>query len=548
MVTASNESQLKKGFRTSTARVPVPDIFVNYRAADARFGAAATYELLSSRFGRHRLFLDNQTILPGTSYVSELNRTLESIRVLLVLIGPTWLAEDPDRPGQLLLERDQDWVRREIRRALERDVHVVPVLLDGTRLPAWNVLPQDISQLVRKQVAEIRHHHLGEDVKRLANHLATLIPGSTTAHHVPPTSPPQELPVPLGRFVGRRREMAQLDRSAGKATENAARIVVLCGAPGVGKTALATYWAHRMKDGFPDGQLYVNLRGFDHRAAVDPGQALHGFLTALGVPPKAIPGTRETRAALYRSKLAGRRVLILLDNADSASQVRPLLPGTPSCLVLVTSRAKIPSLTVRESAQHITLDLLPGPDAHQLLTERLSAERLLAEPGIATELLKWCAGLPIAICLIGALADQRPGPLSQVVHELGSKSNRLDALQLGDDDLDLRTIFAWSYRRLSPPARRLFLLLGAHPGPDISRNFCITLCQDMNARQALDELLRSNLTTEHIPGRIGLHALLRAYAAERAANDTGLQSSRTAYARTTLNSRAPIMKIRSQQA
>lgn len=489
------------------------DILINYRSVDARFGAAATYELLSARFGKERLFLDNQTIRPGTSYAAELYRALESIRVLLVLIGPGWLVEDPDQPGRLLIDRDDDWVRREIRRAVERDVHIVPVLLDGSALPNPALLPVDVQPLVLRQAVEIRHHHLGADVSRLADHLVTLITGPVPTR---PVVPPQQLPVPLTRFVGRGDEIAELHRSIGEKQEGTVGITVLSGAPGVGKTTLATYWAHLVKDRFPDGQLHIDLRGFDHRAAMDPAEVLHGFLIALGISPKAVPDTLDTRAALYRSTLATSRVLVVLDNALSTEQVRPLLPGTASCPVLVTSRTRLHGLAVREGAQHINLDLLTQQDARALLATRLKTERLAAEPHMATRLLEWCAGLPLALSTIGALVDQRPGPLSQVVRELGNERNRLDALGSDEEDLDLRTLFSWSYRRMSPPARQLFRLLGVHPGPDISRESCMALCEDTNPRRVLDELISSNLVTEHVAGRLLLHDLLRVYAAERA--------------------------------
>lgn len=494
------------------------DILINYRTVDARFGAAATYELLATRFGKDRLFLDNQSIQPGTSYVMELLRELESIRVLLVLIGPAWLVDDPDQPGRLLIERDDDWVRREIHRAVERGVHIVPVLLDGSTLPDSALLPLDVRPLVLHQAVEIRHHHLGADVNRLADHLATLItdlaPCATRT-----IAPPQQLPAPLTQLVGRTEEIAELYQSIGEMKEGPARITVLSGAPGVGKTALATYWAHVVKDRFPDGQLHVDLRGFDHRAALDPAEVLHSFLIALGIPPKAVPDTLDSRAALYRSTLATRRVLVVLDNAHSTEQVRPLLPGAPSCPVLMTSRTRLHGLAVREGARHITLGVLTGQDARLLLATRLRTDRLSAEPRMATRLLEWCAGLPLALCTIGALVDQRPGSLSQVVRELGNERNRLDALGSGEEDLDLRTLFSWSYRRMSPPARRLFRLLGVHPGPDISRESCMALCEDANPRRVLDELTCSSLATEHVTGRLLLHDLLRVYAAEQARVD-----------------------------
>jgi tetratricopeptide (TPR) repeat protein len=497
----------------------VSDVFVSYRSADARFGAAATYELLSNRFGRNRLFLDNQSIPAGVRYSAELDRALESMRVLLVLIGPAWLVADPDLPGRLLVERDHDWVRREIRRALERAIPIFPVLLDGTALPDAAVLPADIRPLIGHQAVEIHHQNLGTDVARLADRLAVLIPGTSPASGTQPVPSPRQLPARLARFVGRQGEITQLDRVLREATMGNAPIVVLSGTPGIGKTTLATHWAHRVTDEFPDGQLHVNLRGFDRAAAMDPGDALRGFLIALGVTPQAIPDALDARAAQYRSLLAARRVLVLLDNAGTAAQVRPLLPGAPHCLVMTTSRTILHGLTIREGAQHITLDLLTASDARLLFADRVDVSRLRAEPETANELVKWCAGLPLALCMVGALADLRRGPLSQVVHELVSERNCLDALELGDAELDLRTIFSWSYQRLSPAAQRLFRLLGIHPGPDISWNSCVALCPDVAARQVLNELICSNLIMEHRRGRLILHDLLRAYAREQADAD-----------------------------
>lgn len=487
----------------------VPDVMVNYRTADARFGAAATFELLALRFGKHRMFLDNQSIAPGASYVAELWQALESISVLLVMIGPEWL-DDPKTRGRRLIERDDDWVRREIRRAIERDIHIIPVLLDGCALPDPAVLPQDIRALVGHQAVAVHHDHLGEDVGRLADHLATLLSRVAVPH--PWFTPPKQLPARLTGFVGRERHLAQLDEVA----REAGAIAIVCGIPGVGKTALATHWAHRAVPRFSDGQLHVNLRGFDRATAANPGDVLRDFLTALGVPAKAVPDTVDARAALYRSLLADRRVLVLLDNVCEADQVRPLLPGGRSSFVVLTSRTRLPSLAVREGAQHIALEVLAEPEARVLLAERLKDGRLTAEPATAAELLGWCAGLPLALSMVGALADQRPGPLARIVGELAAERNRLDALDLGDEDLDLRSVFSWSYNRLSSAAQRLFRLLGTHPGPDIGRESCVSLGHEVHA---LNELVRSNLVSEYVPGRLSLHDLLRIYAAEQAHRD-----------------------------
>jgi tetratricopeptide (TPR) repeat protein len=493
----------------------VPDIFINYRTADARFGAAATYELLAARFGRHRVFLDNQSIPAGMPYAAELAHALEVMRVLLVFIGPTWLGDDNVTPGRSMLHCPGDWVRQEIRRALQRQVPIIPVLLDGTSLPDERLLPPDVQPLVRHQAMEVRHDLLGTDVGRLGDRLAALIPVQPGA-----TTPPHQLPTQLSAFVGRTAEIADLTGRLSEEDGDTPGVVVLCGTPGVGKTTLATTWAHRVRHLFPDGQLHVNMRGFDRRGALSPAEALHGFLTGLGTAPEVIPDNVDDRAALYRSIVAGRRILVLVDNVHSADQVRPLLPGTSSCFVLVTSRTQLPSLAVREGARHVPLDVLTDSEAHLLLSKRIGSDRVLAEPAVADEIVARCAGLPLALSIVAALTDQRPGPLARVVQELGQERTRLDELSLGDDDLDLRSVFSWSYQRLSPSARSLFHLIGIHPGPDISHESCLALACTGDARHAIAELARSSLLVEHVAGRYSLHDLLRIYAAERAEFDT----------------------------
>lgn len=493
----------------------MPEVMVSYRTVDARFGAAATFELLAAHLGRDRLFLDNQSIPPGAEYVSELTRALESISVLLVLIGPAWLAEDPGTPGRLLLDRENDWVRREVRRALEREVHVIPVLLDGTSLPDPARLPHDIRALVLRQAVEVRHHRLGEDVRGLVSHLDTLLTGGTAHPDRLVPAAPRQLPVPLSGFVGRARELGLLDQRLREMSADRASVVVLCGTAGVGKTTLTIRWAHRVAHAFPDGQLYVNLRGFDGRAPAEPGEILHDFLTAFGVPPSAIPDAVDARAALFRSVIADRRVLVVLDNANSAEQVRPLLPGSPTCFTLVTSRTRFQSLAVREGARHLELTVLTDDDARDLLTTRVGAERSTAEPDATEVLLTWCAGLPLALSMVSALAEQRPASLSATVRDLDNERDRLGALELGADDLDLRSVFSWSYNKLTPAGAHLFRLLGLHPGPDMSRESIISLCGAEDSRQALNELVRSYLLDERVPDRFSLHDLLRLYAADR---------------------------------
>ena len=224
----------------------------------------------------------------------------------------------------------------------------------------------------------------------------------------------------------------------------------MSGPPGIGKTALALYWAHQVKARFPDGQLHVDLRGFDRQAPADPGVVLQEFLQALGIGAAAVPVGLEAKAALFRSVIADRRVLIVADNARSADQVRPLLPGTPSCHVVVTSRDRLDSLAVREGAVGLALDALPPDEAMALLDRRVGTGRLDAEPGAAALLVESCAGLPLALTLTASRAATVPEQRLEVLaQELRSVDRRLDVIGLGEGDLDLRAVFAGSYGQLA---------------------------------------------------------------------------------------------------
>ncbi|MEU9338161.1 BTAD domain-containing putative transcriptional regulator [Streptomyces sp. NPDC048290] len=341
----------------------------------------------------------------------------------------------------------------------------------------------------------------------------------------PPPARPAQLPGDLLTFVGRRPELDKV-RALLPAPGSAPSTVVISaigGMAGVGKTALAVHWAHEIADRFPDGQLYLNLRGFDPSGAVvAPGEAIRTFLDALGVPPKQIPAELAAQAALYRTLLDRRRMLILLDNARDAEQVRPLLPGARGCLVIVTSRNRLTGLVVGEGAHPLTLEELTVEEAHDLLARRLGARRLAAEPEATAEIIARCARLPLALAIVAARAAAHPAfPLAAVAAELRDSHGSLDAFEAGDDDLttDVRAVFSWSYQALSAPAARLFRLLALHCGPELSAPAAIGLAglTPKEARRLLGELTRAHLLTEHFPGRYTLHDLLRVYAAERVA-------------------------------
>jgi DNA-binding SARP family transcriptional activator/Tfp pilus assembly protein PilF len=340
----------------------------------------------------------------------------------------------------------------------------------------------------------------------------------------PPRAVPAQLPHHIPDFTGRDAELRQLGalvhRGSGDA-ENFVVITVITGTAGVGKSALAVHWAHQVRDLFPDGQLYVNLRGFGPaESAMDPAEAIHGFLEAFAVPPDRIPLDLDARAALYRSMLADLRVLVVLDNARDVDQVRPLLPGSPGCVVVITSRNQLTSLVAVDSAHPLELDLLPAAEARRLLSRRLGRDRVASEPASVDEIIRACAGLPLALAVAAAnaVANSRL-PLSALAGELWKTHGRLDALDAGDDYTDVRAVFSWSYQALNAPAARLFRLLGLHAGPDIAMPAAASLAGVPlpQARQHLAGLVRANLLTEWAPGRFALHDLLREYAAELSA-------------------------------
>jgi tetratricopeptide (TPR) repeat protein len=335
---------------------------------------------------------------------------------------------------------------------------------------------------------------------------------------------PRQLPAPTRGFAGRETEIAELDgllSDAGK--PSAVLITAISGTGGIGKTALALEWAHRVAERFPDGQLYTNLRGFDPSGTVvEPGEAVRTFLEALGVERQQMPTTIDAQVGLYRSLLADRRILVVLDNARDVEPLRPLLPGAPGCLALVTSRSLLGGLVVTDGAVPLGLDLLSRDEAWTLLANRLGAPRLAAEPDAAEQIIAFCGRLPLALAVVAARAALRRGALLDVLaEELRDVRGRLDALQVGDRATDVRAVFSWSYRALGPEAARLFRLLGLHPGPDISVPAAASLsAQPESLVGALvADLLAAHMVTDAGSGRYSFHDLLRAYAAEVAASD-----------------------------
>jgi len=348
---------------------------------------------------------------------------------------------------------------------------------------------------------------------------------------------PRQLPAATRHFAGRAEALKTLAGLAGEATgdSTAAVIAVIDGTAGVGKTTLALHFAHQVADRFPDGQLYVNLRGFDPAGPpMPPAEAIRLLLDALSVPSARIPAGLEAQAGLYRSVLAGKRILVLLDNARDVDQVRPLLPASPGCLVLVTSRSQLTSLVAAEGAAPLTLDVLGESDAHELLARRLGAERVAGDLPAADELIQLCAGLPLALSIAAARSASQPAlSLAALSAELRGAGGRLDALDAGHAATNVRAVLSWSYQQLNASAGRLFRLLGLHAGPDISAAAAGRLAdlQSDEARRTLSELTRAHLLFEYTPGRFGSHDLLRAYAAELTQSQDSAEERRAAVGR-----------------
>ena len=336
------------------------------------------------------------------------------------------------------------------------------------------------------------------------------------------TGVPAQLPADVSGFTGRAAELGTLDHLIDQPGSTAMVILAVCGTAGVGKTALAVHWGHRVREQFSDGQLYLNLRGYDPDQPLSTSDALARFLATLGVAAHDIPVEEDARAARYRSELADRRMLVMLDNASSFGQLRALLPGTPSCVVVVTSRDNLAGLVVLHGAHRIDVEPLPPSDATTLL-HRLIGERVRRDPAAAEELARHCVRLPLPLRVAAELAVSRPEiPLSQLVRELADRQRRLRLLESGDDDrAAVRVVLSWSYRHLPADAARLFRRLGWYPAPHFDGYAAAALgTVDLDeADRLLGLLVRANLVDRGPRGRYGMHDLLRAYATELAGSE-----------------------------
>ncbi|MEV7996416.1 tetratricopeptide repeat protein [Streptomyces sp. NPDC086077] len=410
--------------------------------------------------------------------------------------------------------------RGELAKRLNVSASSLYAYLNGTTLPGTGVFDALLGALGVTGPEAGRLGTLRDEAEALRR--LRLTASRTTAPRTAAAPRPRQLPLNHPGFVGRDAELARLDGllpdPGGDPTPDPAPalVAVVEGTGGVGKTALALHWAHRVRDRFPDGQLHVDLRGFGHESTMEPAEALHGFLQALGVTPAAVPADPAVASALLRTVLAGRRVLLLLDNARSAEQVRPLLPSEPGSVAVVTSRNRLDGLVVREGALRIALDVLPRYAARALLERQMGGERLAREPRAADQLVDLCARLPLALSVAAARTATAPeGSIGALIAELRGTRAPLDLFSAQDADVDLRTVFRGSYALLPEPAARLFRLLGCHPGPETDVAACAALVGTPDPPTALlDALAAAHLVRRHTPGRYVLHDLLRLYAGE----------------------------------
>lgn len=407
---------------------------------------------------------------------------------------------------------------------------ILPVLLpghDNAEIPLF-LQPYSASFFAVTEFTARGAEKLLRVIHRRPAHAAPPVAGTPPELPVLPNTPavrkasayvPRQLPMAVRDFVGRAGTLAALDAAI---DPNAAGVVTVDGAAGAGKTTLTVYWAHTRQDRFPDGTLFVNLRGYGPSAPLEPACVLVSFLHALGVTEERMPAELDVLAGMYRSLIAGRRMVILLDNAASADQVRPLLPGTPGCVTVVTSRAILTGLVVAEAAHRIALDLFTPQEAGELVSEVVGADRIAAEPDAARELVRLCSRVPLAVRVAASrVATRRHVTLADVVDDIARPCARLDMLSGADDNTAVRAVLDWSYDRLSPRQALFYRRLGLHPVPEFGVPAAAALTGlDLNdAHRILEELADVHLLEPVGRTRYRFHDLLHVHAAECAETD-----------------------------
>ncbi len=352
---------------------------------------------------------------------------------------------------------------------------------------------------------------------REALYLAGAVTGptdkSTPAMTRPAAAP---LPADVAGFAGRRDALGRLTALLGEASAPTTVVISAnAGSTGVGKTALAVHWAHQVRDRFPDGQWYLDLRGAA-RPVMSPFTAVRTLLDALGVPAERVPTDPDAQVGLYRSMLSGRRMLLIFDNVGDADQVRPVLPGSRGCLAIVTSRSELSGLVALDGARPLRLNVLDQTEARELLALNLGPDRVARECDAADAVITLCGGMPLALAIAAARVQPARQPLTMVAADLRAEDRRLALLGRSDAARQVRSVVSWSHRTLGSAAARLFRYLALHAGPDISAAAAASLAGlgPPSAQRLLTELARAHLILARGPSRYALHDQVRTHAAE----------------------------------
>jgi tetratricopeptide (TPR) repeat protein len=509
-------------------------VFINYRGEDSHSYGALLYTELVRQFGKDHVFLDAESIPAGADFVEELLARVRSARVLLAVIGPHWLTAT-DSAGQRRLDDPDDWIRRELAEAFIAGIRVIPVLTEQAELPTTAQLPTDIAVLSRCQYRRLRYREPTADLTRIVSDLANVDPllaqtgrsRNGASRGQPASAAMFSMRGDIPHFVGRHDELRTLLDTVVAAANGPVRgiaVHTVDGMPGVGKTTFSVHAAHHLADRFPDGQIFLELYGHSPtQGPRDPADALTSLLVATGMDRSTLPKEVDDRARVWRDRIAGRKVLLVLDDAASHDQVRPLLPGTPECFVVITSRHRLPGL---DGVHALSLDVLPPDQATHMLLTLAARDPIASDSDAVARVAELCGYLPLAIALAaGRLRSHPTWSMAYLADLLVQDPDRLEQLAAGDRSI--RAAFTMSYQHLGPERQWVFTLLGVHPGPSIDAYALAALadCSLTQAHHHLEALHADHLIQETAPGRYQLHDLLRVYAgslADRADQaDTG---------------------------
>lgn len=488
-------------------------VFINYRNDSAAWAVVIDREL-SERFGGESVFRAPRSIRPGEDFEERLLAAVGASAILLAIVGPGWLDQDGD--GRRRIDAVDDWVRREIAAAFTAGVPVVPILVDDTPRLSAERLPADIERLSRCQYLRLHHRNAGYDLRRIGDELAGLVPRLARRDRRRSIAGVMSLPRVVTSFTGRESELAAIRAAAAKD-----RIVTVAGKPGVGKSALVVQAAHMLTPDHPDGQVYVDLRGM-RPDPLAPDAACRAILHALG--EESGDGDEQDLFVQYQMLLKRSRAILVLDDAVDEAQVRPLLPATGRCLVLVTSRR--PLLTLLEAPPPLMLDVLDEHDAHALLVSIVGGTRLAVEQQAIAEVIQHCGGLPLALRIVAGRLRSRPQwKIAAFGRRLRDEKRRLDELRFGD--LEVRASISLSYLELDSTEAVVLRCLSAITGPDFGLETAgaASAMEPAVVERVIDQLVDAQLLEVHSAVRFYFHDLIRLFAHEQLTPEEGEQAT-----------------------